>query len=182
VSSLVQLPDFVSGLGTLYVDPTTLPQGLFLAYDQQGNLVSSVYIIVVKDLRVGKASDSIAIRHPKANHIGIYYNNGHPGAPSPTPARCRGISLASRPRRCSKHGGGLLTGCARRAPDMLDVPLRKELGGPACSCVYPSRVRSSRAFNKYKNIVDMMDEPKGVREHKENNDEDHCEKLQLVSS
>ena len=27
VSSLVSLPDFVSGLGTLYVDPATLPQG-----------------------------------------------------------------------------------------------------------------------------------------------------------
>ena len=33
VSSLVALPDFVPGLGTLYVDPATLPAGPFLAYD-----------------------------------------------------------------------------------------------------------------------------------------------------
>src|SRR5687767_2845583 len=55
-------------------------------------------------------------------------------------------------------------------------------GGPAYSSSYPFRVRSSRAFNKYKNIVDMMGEPKGVREHKENNDEDHCTKLPARSS
>ena len=33
VSTLVSLPDFVPGLGTLYVDPKTLPAGQFLAYD-----------------------------------------------------------------------------------------------------------------------------------------------------
>ena len=34
VSTLVALPDFVPGLGTLYVDPATLPAGPFLAYDK----------------------------------------------------------------------------------------------------------------------------------------------------
>jgi hypothetical protein len=29
-------------LGTLYVDPETLPAGPFLAYDHQGKLVSTV--------------------------------------------------------------------------------------------------------------------------------------------
>ena len=33
VSTLVPLPDFVPGLGTLYVDPATLPAGPFLAYE-----------------------------------------------------------------------------------------------------------------------------------------------------
>src|SRR5438105_15887171 len=45
VSALVSLPDFVPGLGTLYVDPATLPAGPFLAYDHQGDLVSSIYMI-----------------------------------------------------------------------------------------------------------------------------------------
>jgi hypothetical protein len=45
VSTLVALPDFVPGLGTLYVDPATLPAGPFLAYDKQGKLVSSVYMV-----------------------------------------------------------------------------------------------------------------------------------------
>ena len=50
VSSLVPLPDFVPGLGTLYVDPATLPAGPFLAYDHQGHLVSSIYMIPLKDM------------------------------------------------------------------------------------------------------------------------------------
>ena len=33
VSELVKLPDFLPGMGTLYVDPKTLPAGPFLAYD-----------------------------------------------------------------------------------------------------------------------------------------------------
>ena len=40
LSSLAQLPDYFPGLGTLYVNPTTLPAGPFLAYNRQGNLVS----------------------------------------------------------------------------------------------------------------------------------------------
>ena len=43
VSALTPLPDFIPGLGTLWVDPATLPAGPFLAYDKGGNLVSSVY-------------------------------------------------------------------------------------------------------------------------------------------
>src|SRR5207249_2705719 len=55
VSTLVALPDFVPGLGTLYVDPATLPAGPFLAYDHQGNLVSSIYMIPLKDMNAQKA-------------------------------------------------------------------------------------------------------------------------------
>src|SRR3989442_7394506 len=51
VSSLVPLPDFLPGLGTLYADPATLPAGPFLAYDRHGNLVSSIYMIPLKDMR-----------------------------------------------------------------------------------------------------------------------------------
>jgi hypothetical protein len=83
VSSLVQLPDFVSGLGTLYIDPTTLPQGPFLAYDRQGNLVSSVYMLPLKDLRVRTSFNDLAVAHAKTDHVDIYANNGHPGVPDP---------------------------------------------------------------------------------------------------
>ncbi|KAB2951323.1 MAG: hypothetical protein F9K19_18860, partial [Rhizobiaceae bacterium] len=34
VSDLVALPDFLPGLGTLFVDPATLPAGPFLGYDR----------------------------------------------------------------------------------------------------------------------------------------------------
>ena len=83
VSSLVQLPEFVSGLGTLYVDPTTLPQGPFLAYDRQGNLVSSVYMLPIKDLTVRTSFNDLAVAHAAVNHVDIYFNEGHPGVPDP---------------------------------------------------------------------------------------------------
>jgi hypothetical protein len=81
LSSLAQLPDYFPGLGTLYVNPTTLPVGPYLAYDRQGNLVSSVYMVPLKDFRAGKAFTSLAAVGGKADHVDIYYNNGHPGAP-----------------------------------------------------------------------------------------------------
>ena len=81
LSSFAQLPDYLPGLGTLYVDPRTLPAGPFLAYDRQGNLVSSVYMIPLRDLRAGTAFDSLAVAKAAVDHVDIYYNNGHPGVP-----------------------------------------------------------------------------------------------------
>src|SRR5690348_6900399 len=42
VSELVRFPDFYPGLGTLYVQPKTLPVGPFRAYDRDGNLASTI--------------------------------------------------------------------------------------------------------------------------------------------
>jgi len=83
VSTLVALPDFVPGLGVLYVDPGTLPAGPFLAYDRQGNLVSSVYMIPVKDITAHKAFDNLAVAKEKVDHVDMYYNAGHPGVAEP---------------------------------------------------------------------------------------------------
>jgi hypothetical protein len=83
MGSLYQLPDFFSGLGTLYVDPKTLPVGPYLAYDRRGNLVSTVYMIPLRELRAGKAYNSLVAAHAKINHVDIYYNSGHPGVPDP---------------------------------------------------------------------------------------------------
>jgi Putative peptidoglycan binding domain len=83
MGSLYQLPDFFSGLGTLYVQPETLPVGPYLAYDRQGNLASTVYMLPLRDLRAGKAFNSLLVPHTKVDHTDIYYNNGHPGVPDP---------------------------------------------------------------------------------------------------
>lgn len=83
VSKLVPLPDFIPGLGTLYVDPATLPAGPFLAYDKEGNLVSSVYMIPLKDLQAQKAFDNLKVAPAQADHVDIYYNAGHPGVTDP---------------------------------------------------------------------------------------------------
>jgi hypothetical protein len=83
VSALVPLPDFVPGLGSLYVDPATLPAGPFLAYDHQGNLVSSIYMIPLKDMNVHKAFGDLKAGHERVDHVDIVFNAGHPGVPEP---------------------------------------------------------------------------------------------------
>jgi hypothetical protein len=83
VSTLVPLPDFVPGLGTLYVDPASLPAGPFLAYDHQGKLVSSIYMIPLKDLNAHKAFDGLKVAHERADHVDIVFNAGHPGVAEP---------------------------------------------------------------------------------------------------
>jgi hypothetical protein len=83
VSALVALPDFIPGLGTLYVDPATLPAGPFLAYDRQGTLVSSVYMIPVKDITAHKAFNNLAAAKERVDHVDMYYNAGHPGVAEP---------------------------------------------------------------------------------------------------
>lgn len=83
VSSLVELPHFLPGLGVLYVDPATLPAGPFLAYDRDGNLVSSVYMIPLSDLNDHKAFINLNVAQQKVDHVDLYYNAGHPGVSVP---------------------------------------------------------------------------------------------------
>ena len=83
VSTLVPLPDFVPGLGTLYVDPATLPAGPFLAYDHRGNLVSSIYMIPLKDMNARKAFSGLKVAQERADHVDIVFNAGHPGVAEP---------------------------------------------------------------------------------------------------
>ena len=84
VSKLVPLPDFLPGLGTLYVDPATLPAGPFLAYDHQGHLVSSIYMIPLKDMNAQKAFTGLKIgKGEPVDHVDIVYNAGHPGVAEP---------------------------------------------------------------------------------------------------
>ena len=83
VSQLVKLPDFLPGLGQLHVDPNTLPAGLFLAYDHDGKLVSTIYMIPVEDLTPDKKFDNLASPGGKVDHVDVYFNAGHPGVEKP---------------------------------------------------------------------------------------------------
>ena len=83
VSKLVALPDFVPGLGTLYVDPKTLPAGPFLAYDHQGNLVSTIYMIPLKDMNAQKSFSDLKVGHERVDHVDVVFNAGHPGVAEP---------------------------------------------------------------------------------------------------
>jgi hypothetical protein len=83
VSKLVTLPDFIPGLGQLFVDPETLPAGPFLAYDHDGKLVSTIYMIPVADLNPDKRFDELAAPGGAVDHVDVYFNAGHPGVEVP---------------------------------------------------------------------------------------------------
>lgn len=85
VSTLVKLPDYLPGLGTLYVDPSTLPAGPFLGYDKKGKLVEVTYMLPLKDLDAHKNFEDMGAKlgNLKFNHTDITYNPGHPGVEEP---------------------------------------------------------------------------------------------------
>lgn len=84
VSTLVPLPSFLPGLGTLYVDPATLTAGPYLAYDHQGKLVSSIYMISLKDMNAHKDIAHLKTGHGEhVDHVDVVYNAGHPGMAEP---------------------------------------------------------------------------------------------------
>lgn len=83
VSSLVKLPDFLPGMGQLFVDPATLPAGPFLAYDHDGKLVSTIFMLPIKDLSPDKRFDDLAAPGGVVDHVSVYYNAGHPGVEEP---------------------------------------------------------------------------------------------------
>lgn len=82
VSKLVKLPDFLPGMGQLFVNPKTLPAGPFLAYDHDGKLVSTIYMIPLEELQNQKFED-LAAPGGKVDHVEVYYNAGHPGVEKP---------------------------------------------------------------------------------------------------
>lgn len=83
VSELVELPEFLPGLGVLHVDPSTLPAGPFLAYDRGGKLVSTLYMIPLDDLNARKNFHALAAAERRVDHVDIAFNAGHPGVAEP---------------------------------------------------------------------------------------------------
>jgi hypothetical protein len=83
VSELVKLPDFLPGMGTLYVDPKTLPAGPFLAYDHAGRLVSTIYMVPLKDMDEHKKFTDLGASGATVDHVDLYFNAGHPGVEQP---------------------------------------------------------------------------------------------------
>ena len=83
VSELAELPEFIPGLGMLYVDPATLPVGPFLAYDRDGALSATVYMPPLADLESGTAFDDLDTGSDTVSSADIYYNAGHPGVEEP---------------------------------------------------------------------------------------------------
>lgn len=83
VSDVLPLPEFIPGLGTLFVNPETLPAGPFLAYDHDGKLSATIYMTPLEDLQAGTAYDGLGIGSHEVSSVDIYYNAGHPGVEKP---------------------------------------------------------------------------------------------------
>ncbi|HLM44113.1 MAG TPA: hypothetical protein VK458_09605 [Myxococcaceae bacterium] len=83
VSEIVELPEFLPGLGTLFVDPATLPAGPFLGYDRDGRLSATIYMPTMEELEAGTAYDDLALGAPEVVATDIYFNAGHPGVEQP---------------------------------------------------------------------------------------------------
>jgi hypothetical protein len=83
VSTLVALPDFIPGMGTLYVKPVTLPVGPFLAYDRGGTLVATIYMVPLKDMQDHKDFTGLAAGSHRVKQVDITFNPGHAGVPVP---------------------------------------------------------------------------------------------------
>lgn len=83
VSELVQLPEFVPGLGVLYVQPETLPAGPFLGYDREGHLVNSVYMLPLEQLNNEASFENLGVGEQTVDHVDVKYNPGHPGVDEP---------------------------------------------------------------------------------------------------
>src|SRR5919197_2808632 len=77
VSELVRFPDFYPGLGTLYVQPRTLPLGPFRAYDREGRLVSTIYMVPMKNLENHTMVDLVTGTPVRVDHVDMHYTNGH---------------------------------------------------------------------------------------------------------
>jgi hypothetical protein len=99
-------------MGTLYVDPKTLPAGPFLAYDRNGKLVSTIYMIPLKDFDGQKKFDDLLAPGGNVDHVSMYYNvlqcrpSGCGRAPLPhcALARDEGAGAARGEVTCSHVG------------------------------------------------------------------------------
>jgi len=83
VSELVALPEFIPGMGTLYVNPATLPVGPFLAYNRDGKLVATTYMVPLSDLDQHKGFTGLDVGNNKVKKVDITFNAGHPGVENP---------------------------------------------------------------------------------------------------
>jgi hypothetical protein len=83
VSELVRFPDFYPGLGTLYVQPGTLPEGPFYGYDRQGRLVNTIYMLPMRLLDAHAMIDRVQGTRRRVDHVDIHYTDGHPGVAEP---------------------------------------------------------------------------------------------------
>jgi hypothetical protein len=90
VHTLVQLPEFIPGMGALYVNPKNVPTGPWIAYGKNGNPIDVMFMIPISKMDAHQnwdnlpgVGDLLKELGVTVNHVDIMYNPGHPGLPVP---------------------------------------------------------------------------------------------------
>jgi hypothetical protein len=83
LSQIVRFPDFYPGLGTLYVQPDTMPIGPYYSYDRRGHLVNTIYMVPLRMLDDHQVFKWIEGARLPVDHVVISYTAPHPGVDEP---------------------------------------------------------------------------------------------------
>src|ERR1700688_469282 len=79
LSQIAHFPDFYPGLGTLYVQPDTMPIGPYYSYDRRGRLVNTIYMVRSRMLDAYAVIKMIEGTRLPVDHVVISYTALHPG-------------------------------------------------------------------------------------------------------
>jgi hypothetical protein len=83
LSQLAHFPDFYPGLGTIYVQPDTMPIGPYFGYDRLGHQVNTIYMVPMTFFEEHQVDQLIQGSDLKVDHVTLAYTNGHPGVDQP---------------------------------------------------------------------------------------------------
>lgn len=88
VATILPLPDFIPGVGALFIDPANAPTGPWLAYGNDGSLIEVLFMVPISAMQDAQnwsdlAAGLIAKTGLSVDHVDITYNGGHPGMAEP---------------------------------------------------------------------------------------------------
>jgi hypothetical protein len=69
LSQLARFPNFYPGLGTIYVQPDTMPIGPYYSYDRLGHQVNTIYMVPMTFFDQHKIDPLIEGSHLKVDHV-----------------------------------------------------------------------------------------------------------------
>lgn len=83
LSQIAHFPDFYPGLGTIYVQPDTMPIGPYYSYDRHGRLVNTIYMVPIRMFDEHQVITMIQGSRLPVDHVVISYTAPHPGVDEP---------------------------------------------------------------------------------------------------
>jgi hypothetical protein len=85
VSEIVRLPEFIPGVGALYIHPDNAPVGPWLSYGNDGRLVEVLFMVPVSEMQASTNWEDLAagafasLGVSRIDHVDVSFNGGHPG-------------------------------------------------------------------------------------------------------